>query len=105
MTKVQANKVKALIHLRWGDDFLTHMQNTDNLIEMSVALRDCLDNTLTKVGCTQVWQKFGTSRPLPNEIDTKYFTQLINFCEKLIGAIQLITDNILKTHIITSIPN
>jgi hypothetical protein len=52
-------------------------------VEMWEALRDRLDNASMKLGHTQVLRKFTTSRPLPDEMVTQYFTKLIAFSKRV----------------------
>ena len=71
-------------------------------MEMWEALRVGLDNASTKLGRTQVLRKFTTSRPSPDETLTQYFTKLIPFRKKFIGNTENITDDTMKTHILTT---
>jgi len=72
---------------------------------MLEALRDRLDNASTKLSHTQVLRKFTGSRPSPDETVTQYFTKLIAFRKKLIGSTENITDDTMKTHILTTLSN
>ena len=101
----RANKALAQIHLRCCDELLPLIDDIDDPVEMWEALRDRLDNVSTKLGRTQVLQKFTSSRPSPDEMVTQYFTKLIAFCKKLIGTTENITDDAMKTHIFTTLPN
>jgi hypothetical protein len=47
--------------------------------------------------------KFTASRPSQDETVTQYFTKLIAFRKKLIGTTENITDDAMKTHIITTL--
>jgi len=69
------------------------------------ALMDRLDNASTKLSRTQVLRKFTVSRPSPAETVTQYFTKLIAFHKKLIGTTKNISDDTMKTHIFTTLPN
>jgi hypothetical protein len=68
-------------------------------------LNDQLDNVSTKLGCTQVLQKFTASRPSRDKTVTQCFTKLIAFRNKLIGNTENNTADAVKTHIFTTLSN
>jgi len=100
-----ANRAIAHIHLGCSDEYLPLINNIHNPVVICEALRDWLDNTATKLGCTQVLQMFTTSQPLPDEPVSQYFTILITFRKKVIGTTENITDNTMKTHIFITLSN
>jgi hypothetical protein len=101
----RANKALAQIHLGCGDEFLPHIDDIDDAVEMCEPLRDRLVNASMKLGRIQVQRKFTASRPSPEETVTQFFTKQIALCKKLIGTTENVTDDAMKTHIFTHLSN
>jgi hypothetical protein len=101
----RANKAIALIYLGCCDELLPLIDDIDDPVVMWEALMDQLDNASKNLGYTKVPRMFSPSRPLPDERVTQYFTKLIAFSKKLIGTSENITDDVMKTHIFTTLSN
>jgi hypothetical protein len=72
-------------------------------MEMLQVLSDKLANASTKLGRTQILQKFAASRPSPDETVTQFLTKPIAFCKKLIGTTVNLTNDAMKTDIFTTL--
>jgi hypothetical protein len=101
----QAYKALAQIHLGCCDELLPLIDDIDDPVEMWEALTNRLDNASTKLGRTQVLQKFTASRLSQDETVTQYFTKLIAFHQKLVNTTENITDDAIKTHLFTTLSN
>jgi hypothetical protein len=81
------------------------VDDIDDPVEKWEVLRNSLENASTKLGRTQVLRKFTACRPSPDETVTHYFTKQIALRKKLIGTTENITDDVMKTHIFTTLSN
>jgi hypothetical protein len=95
----------ALIHLGCTDDLLPWIDDIDDPVEMWQTLQGRLDNTTNQVGRTQIIRKFHALCPSKDEKITQYFTRLIDLRKKLIGSPETISDESMKTHIFSTMPN
>jgi hypothetical protein len=100
----RANDAITQIHLGCTDYLLPWINVIDDPVEMCQTLQNQLDNTTNQVGRTQIFRKFHALRPLKNEKTTQYFTRLIDLRKELIGSPEAISDETMKTHILSPMP-
>jgi hypothetical protein len=72
--------------------------------EMLDILHDRFDNTLSKLGRTQMLCKFHAYHPANDEKMNTYFTRLFDYRYQLSGSAKEISEDGFVTHLFTSIP-
>jgi len=100
-----ANDAISQIDLCFTDHLLPLINNIDNPVEMWQTLQGGLGNMTNQVGQTQISRKFHAPRQSKDRKITQYFTRLIDLCKKLMGSPKAISDETMKSHIFSTIPN
>jgi len=87
-----------------SDQILPHIKHTVDPAEMWDFLDDGFDNTLSKLGRTQILREFHACHPGIDEKMNTYFNRLIDYRNQLSGSAEEISEDSFVTHIFTHIP-
>jgi hypothetical protein len=98
------NNAQSIIYMGCSDQILPHIKHTIDPAEMWDILHDRFDNTLSKLGRTQILRKFHACHPAKDEKMTTYFTRLIDYRNQLSGSAEEISEDSFVTHLFTHIP-
>jgi len=97
------NNTQSIIYMGCSDQILPHIKHTIDPAEMWDILHDRFDNTLSKLGRTQILRKFHACHPAKDEKMTTYFTRLIDYRNQLSGSAEEISEDSFVTHLFTHI--
>jgi len=98
------NNAQSIIYMGSSDQILPHIKLTIDPAEMWDILQNRFDNTLSKLGRTQILCKFHASHPAKDEKMTTYFTRLIDYRNQFSGSAEEISEDSFVNHLFTHIP-
>jgi len=98
------NNAQFIIYMGCSDQILPHIKHTIDPAEMWDILHDRFDNTLSKLGRTQMLRKFHACHPAKDEKMTTSFTRLIDYRNQLSGSAEEISEDSVVPHLFTHIP-
>ncbi|RPB00738.1 hypothetical protein L873DRAFT_1679418, partial [Choiromyces venosus 120613-1] len=80
------------------------LSGQDGPADMWDQFREKLDTTASHAGCTMIARQFNQSKPEPNQPIQKCRSRLLQFCRRLAGTEQVISDEAFSSHLISRLP-
>ena len=102
--KKRASKAASIISLSYSCEIRPYLKSLQTPREMREALQARLDSTVTPIDRTGALRKFRAARPQKDEKINAYFARLREHCHQLAGTAEAISDEELRTHIYTTVP-
>jgi hypothetical protein len=101
----RSGEAAAAIRLSCSHDVATYLQGVTDPHLMWTILHDEFNHARHTIGRTTLLAAFHGSRPKEGHPISVYFGRLRQFQKQLIGTPEAITDQMLKTHIFTTLPD
>ena len=102
--KKRASKAASIISLSCSPEIRPYLKGLQTPREMWETLQARLDSAVTLIGRTGILRKFRAARPQKDEKINGYFARLCEHRHQLAGTTEAISDEELRTHIYTTVP-
>jgi len=94
----------ALIFASCTPEIQEYISGLDEPAEMWNTLHEKMDTTASRAGRTMLACQFNQSKPDLTEPIQKYLSKLLQFCRRLAGTEQAISDEAFSSHLISTLP-